>query len=171
MYLKLFTFLLCLTYVVCDHLAPSVECHNTTSYSINVRMEVSGCTSADERCPLYRGTNHTVIFTFEPTMEFKNRTDSRVYGVFEKFSVPYGRKTDACEFAVAMDDGTECRHRGGFEVNREYKHTSIFAVSNNYPLLKLSVRFTFYDRRSKLVLMCRELPVEIMPRREEENEA
>jgi len=169
--LKLFAFLLCLTYVVCDQYAPSIECHNTTTFSRNVRMEVSGCTSEDERCPLYQGTNHTVVFTFEPTMEFKNKTDSRVYGVFEKFSVPYGKKRDACELSVAMDDGSECREAGGFEPNREYKHTSKFAVSNNYPLLKLSVRFVFYDRRSKMNLMCRELPVEIMPPRTEENEA
>jgi hypothetical protein len=167
MYFKLFAFLLCLSYAAC---APSEECANTTVYSRNVRMEVSGCESNADHCPLYRGTNHTVTFTFVPTMNFKNTTDSRVYGVFEKFSVPYGKRGDACQLSVATDDGSECTSIGGFEIDREYKHTSKFAVSNNYPLLKLRVKFVFYDRRSKLNLMCQEVPVEIMRPLTEENE-
>ena len=72
-----------------------------------------------------------------PSEEFLDRTDFRVYGVFEKFSVPYGKKANACDGAVASDDGTTCTDLGGFLASREYKHTSKFAVSNNYPKVKI----------------------------------
>lgn len=171
MFLKFVAFALCISFVVCEEYVPAVICNNTQTYSSNPRMEVSGCLSSHERCSLIRGTNHTVIFTFQPNEEFLGRTDFRVYGVFEKFSVPYGKKANACSGAKTSDDGTECNTLGGFILNREYKHTSQFSVSNNYPKIQLSVRFVMYDRRSKKNMMCLEVPVEIMDPPTAENEA
>ena len=38
--------------------------NNTDTFSTNVNMQVSGCKSTHERCSLFRGTNHTVVFKF-----------------------------------------------------------------------------------------------------------
>lgn len=73
-------------------------------------------------------------FSFsEPTKSFLNKTNFRLYGVFEKFSVPYGRNADACDSAVTMDDQTTCTELQGFQAERPFRHTSIFAVSSSYP--------------------------------------
>ncbi|KFM76332.1 hypothetical protein X975_12329, partial [Stegodyphus mimosarum] len=132
---------------------------NATVFSKNVQMEVSDCNSEHERCPLYQGTVHKVTFHFEPTKDFPSNTDFRVHGVFPKFTVPYRGRAPAC--AGIVDEEETCNN-GGFVTSQQYKHESTFAVSNTYPKIKLTVRFSITDRKTKEYLLCREVPVEIM---------
>jgi len=162
MFLKSAVLFLCIAYAACSEYVNAADCVNTTTiYSRDVTMKVSGCTSEDVRCLLIRGTEHSVTFQLVPTKDFTSKTDGRVHGVFEKFSVPYGKKSDACAIATA-EDGTSCPDKGGFLTDVVYTHHSQFSVSRNYPTLQLKVRFSFYDRRTKEFLMCKELPVEII---------
>ncbi|XP_054718222.1 uncharacterized protein LOC129227656 [Uloborus diversus] len=172
MFLKLLVvFSICVSYAAAG-VVNTVDCKDTTAHSKDVQMEVSGCDTDAERCPLLQGHNHTVVFIFEPTRPFLNKTDFRVYGLFPKFSVPYKGKADACEPSRAVVDGTTCTELGGFVTGKQYRHESIFSVAKTYPKIKLSVRFTMTDRRSKEMLLCKEIPVEIKsPPSPEENEA
>ncbi|XP_035206017.1 uncharacterized protein LOC118181051 [Stegodyphus dumicola] len=157
MFLKVVILLLCVTYAVSEYVN-SADCQNTTVFSKNVQMEVSECNSEHEHCPLYQGTVHKVTFHFEPTKDFASNTDFRVHGVFPKFTVPYGRRGQACDGIV--DEQEACKN-SGFVTSQQYKHESTFAVSNTYPKIKLRVRFSMSDRKTKEYLLCREVPVEI----------
>ncbi|KAG8179164.1 hypothetical protein JTE90_023626 [Oedothorax gibbosus] len=141
----------------------TLDCQNisSTPQSKDVLMQVSDCQSTDERCPLYQGRTHSVIFKFKPTKTYSGKIDFRVYGVFEKFSVPYRGRADAYENAHYTDNGEAVRAVGSMIEDREIKHTSDFAVSKNYPKVSLKVRFVIVERRTKEIIMCRELPVEI----------
>ncbi|XP_071041623.1 uncharacterized protein [Parasteatoda tepidariorum] len=161
MFLKLFVLAFAVSCAIA-HNAAHTECVNTTTFCKDLVMQVSECNAEHERCPLYQGKSHTVTFECTPTKNFTGKTDFRVYGVFEKFSVPYRGKSDACESAVTTDTNTPCKDMGGFFQERRFRHESNFAVSVNYPKIQLKVRFSMCDRRSKVCMMCAELPVEIM---------
>ncbi|KAG8179165.1 hypothetical protein JTE90_023627 [Oedothorax gibbosus] len=142
---------------------PTFDCQNITSapQSKDVLLQVSDCHATDERCPLYQGRTHSVIVKFKPLKTYSGKIDFRVYGVFEKFSVPYRGRADAYENAHYTDNGEAVSAVGSMIENREIKHTSDFAVSKNYPKVSLKVRFVIIERRTKEMIMCRELPVEI----------
>ncbi|GBM09552.1 hypothetical protein AVEN_206357-1, partial [Araneus ventricosus] len=67
------------------------------------------------------------------TKNYTGKIDFRVYGVFEKFTVPYRGKADAFENATYTDSGEKLKDVGIFLTNRPIRHDSEFAVSANYP--------------------------------------
>ncbi|GIX93529.1 uncharacterized protein CDAR_121751 [Caerostris darwini] len=160
MFLKSCILLLVVAYASADYVN-SFNCPNVTAHSHNVHMEVSDCGSGDPSCPLYQGHSHKVVFEFSPLKNYTGKVDFRVYGVFEKFSVPYRGKADAYENATYLDNGQKLKDAGIFLSNRPIRHESEFAVSANYPKISLKVRFMMIERRTKEVLMCQEVPVAI----------
>jgi len=160
MYPKLLVLLLGITYATAYYV-PANECADTTSFCKDLTMTVSECNEGHERCPLFQGKSHAVTFECTPTKNFTGKTDFRVYGVFEKFSVPYRGRSDACESSVYVENNAPCKDMGGFFKDRRITHVSNFNVSVNYPKIKLRVRFSMNDKRSKEYLMCAEIPVEI----------
>ncbi|GBM35072.1 hypothetical protein AVEN_203235-1 [Araneus ventricosus] len=99
--------------------------------------------------------------TIGVTKNYTGKIDFRVYGVFEKFTVPYRGKADAFENATYTDSGEKLKDVGIFLTNRPIRHDSEFAVSANYPKMHLRVRFVFVERRTKENLMCKEIKVGI----------
>ncbi|KAF8778575.1 hypothetical protein HNY73_015281 [Argiope bruennichi] len=160
MFLKSCIFFLVIAYASADYVT-TYDCPNTTVHSKDVLMEVSDCGASDAFCPLYQGKSHKVVFNFLMTKNYTGKIDFRVYGVFEKFTVPYRGKSDAFDNATYTDSGEKLKDVGIFLTNRPIRHESEFAVSANYPKINLKVRFVIVERRTKEVLMCRELPVGI----------
>ncbi|GFQ66406.1 uncharacterized protein TNCT_135431 [Trichonephila clavata] len=160
MLLKGCIFFLVIAYASSEYVN-TFDCPNVTAHSKDVLMQVSDCKASDSHCPLYQGKTHKVIFNFVMLKNYTGKIDFRVFGVFEKFTVPYRGKADAFENATYIDNGEKLKDAGIFLTNRPIRHESEFAVSPNYPKINLKVRFSIVERRTKEVLMCREVPVGI----------
>ncbi|GFT53607.1 ML domain-containing protein [Nephila pilipes] len=160
MLLKGCIFLLVIAYASSEYIT-TYDCPNITTHSKDVLMKVSDCEASYERCPLYQGKSHKVTFEFVMLKNYTGKIDFRVYGVFEKFTVPYRGKSDAFENATYIDNGEKLKDVGIFLTNRPIMHNSVFIVSSSYPKINLKVRFMIVERRTKEALMCREVAVGI----------
>ncbi|XP_037500926.1 uncharacterized protein LOC119374810 [Rhipicephalus sanguineus] len=124
---------------------------------------LGGCDGL-EVCPLYRNTSAKLEMQFQ----VHNATRGvyrRIYGLFEKVMVPYGRETSICDSTASVDDDVKCSQADrGLREGHTYRHTGAFFVKPFFPKVKVDVAVYVYDKEgpNKTPIACVMIPVEIL---------
>lgn len=128
---------------------------------------LGGCGNHDI-CPLYRGSEVQLEVQFSPRGD-TNGVYRRIFGLFEKVLVPYGREVNVCNSTASTDGVEKCAPGGqGLRQGRHYKHTGAFLVKPFFPKAKLNVTIYLYDKSpQKVPIACVQIPVQILDRDEQ----
>lgn len=124
---------------------------------------LEGCGDADV-CPLYRNTEAKLEMQFR----VQNATRGvfrRIYGLFEKVMVPYGREVNICNSTASVNDDVKCSQaERGLRQGHLYQHTGAFQVKPFFPKVKVDVAVYVYDKEgtNKVPIACVLIPVEIL---------
>lgn len=131
----------------------------------SARVHVAGCED-QEICSLYRGDEAHL------ELEFLARSDTpgiyrRIYGLFDKVLVPYGREVSVCNSTASVDDDVKCSQggdKGGLRQGHIYRHTGTFLVKPFFPKVKLNVTVYLYDKKggTRTPIACIQVPVQIL---------
>uniref|UniRef100_A0A023GDH9 Putative salivary lipid n=1 Tax=Amblyomma triste TaxID=251400 RepID=A0A023GDH9_AMBTT len=126
---------------------------------------LEGCDEADV-CPLFRNTSAKLEMQFR----VHNSTQGiyrRIYGLFDKVMVPYGREVNICNATASVDDDVKCTQGNrGLRQGHLYQHTGAFFVKPFFPKVKVNVAVYVYDKEgtNKFPIACVLIPVEILDR-------
>ncbi|XP_075555587.1 uncharacterized protein LOC142588032 [Dermacentor variabilis] len=126
---------------------------------------LEGCETA-EVCPLYRNTSAKLEMQFHVNNSTRG-VYRRIYGLFEKVMVPYGRETSICDSTASVDDDVKCSQGDrGLRAGHTYQHTGAFFVKPFFPKVKVDVAVYVYDKEgtNKYPIACVMIPVQILDR-------
>uniref|UniRef100_A0A0K8RGW6 Putative ml domain protein n=1 Tax=Ixodes ricinus TaxID=34613 RepID=A0A0K8RGW6_IXORI len=122
---------------------------------------LGGCGS-EEICPLYRGSEAKLELQFSPRSDTSG-VFRRIFGLFDKVLVPYGREVNVCNSTASTDENVKCSQEGhGLRQGHRYRHTGAFLVKPFFPKVKLNVTVYLYDKSpQKVPVACVQIPVQI----------
>ncbi|KAH7942331.1 hypothetical protein HPB49_022939 [Dermacentor silvarum] len=124
---------------------------------------LEGCATEDV-CPLYRNTSAKLEMQFRVNNNTRG-VYRRIYGLFEKVMVPYGRETSICDSTASIDDDVKCSQGDrGLREGHTYQHTGAFFVKPFFPKVKVDVAVYVYDKEgtNKYPIACVMIPVQIL---------
>ncbi|CAN8000078.1 unnamed protein product [Ixodes hexagonus] len=126
------------------------------------QAHLGGCGNEDI-CPLFRGSEAQLELQFAP----RNSTAGvyrRIFGLFDKVLVPYGREVNVCNSTASTDDDVKCTQGGrGLRQGHHYRHRGAFLVKPFFPKVKLNVTVYLYDKSpQKVPIACVQIPVQIL---------
>ncbi|EEC18444.1 salivary lipid interacting protein, putative [Ixodes scapularis] len=122
---------------------------------------LGGCGS-EEICPLYRGSEAKLELQFSPRSDTSG-VFRRIFGLFDKVLVPYGREVNVCNSTTSIDDNVRCSEEShGLRQGRLYRHSGAFLVKPFFPKVQLNVTVYLYDKSpQKVPVACVQIPVQI----------